>query len=335
MGAKNEIGGISGINVGEETEILLMGDVTNKTHEFWYRLIDGGWVKTNGPKFTLPIKSTCEKYPNTSTIQISLCARTYENGVNLGDSYHTATMYIPSNIAPTASIVELTEANTQVANAGEFLLGLSKIKARLNASGIYGSTIKNMVVTSNGNSVNVENGVAIIPCDSQKITIKLTVTDSRGMRATATKNVTAYKYAEPFVWELKTYRCNKAGYEDEEGTYFACEFMPEVALYPGNLLSYRIEKQMEGDTGWVQTANKTGLSQWGTIKEVASIGTDSTYTIKLTLYDKVSDVYYMRKVLSTYNVMDVKADGNGIAFGRACTENGFACAMKSLRILTS
>lgn len=125
--------------------------------------------------------------PNKTSDWGNITVDTYSGSSKIGTSTCRLTLNVPENIKPTLSSITLTDSNTAVKNllntTNTFVQVMSNIQVAFNgANGAYGSTISNYraEIVGKNQSTNSNNGFLGMMNFSGSVTIRATVTDSRG-----------------------------------------------------------------------------------------------------------------------------------------------------------
>lgn len=142
-----------------------------------------------------------------------------------GYSSQTVTFTLPGDAAPevgTVSVAPLLTVDGVTypgVVSGGYVQGKSGYSAEISgASAKYGARITAYSISGggySGNGATLKSGL-LATAGTQKITFR--VTDSRGLSATKTVNITVLAYAPPRVTELTAWRVNEAGEADSMGT---------------------------------------------------------------------------------------------------------------------
>ena len=125
--------------------------------------------------------------PNATSSWGRVFIDTYSGSTKIGTTEATFTASIPENVKPTLGSITLTDSNTAVKNmlntANTFVQVMSNIQVGFNgASGTYGSTVSSYraEIVGKNQSTNSNNGFLGMMNFSGSVTIRATVTDSRG-----------------------------------------------------------------------------------------------------------------------------------------------------------
>ena len=125
--------------------------------------------------------------PNKTSDWGNITVETYSGSSKIGTSTCRLTLNVPDNVKPTLASVTLTDTNTTVNNllntANTFVQVLSNVKVAFNgANGAYGSTISSYraEILGKNQNTNSNNGLLGMMNFNGAVTIRATVTDSRG-----------------------------------------------------------------------------------------------------------------------------------------------------------
>lgn len=154
--------------------------------------------------WTLPIEFA-NSIPNATSSWGRVFIDTYNDSTRIGTTEATFTGNVPASMKPTLSSVTLTDTNTAVKNLlntdNTFVQVLSNVQVTFNgASGAYGSTISSYraEILGRNQNTNSNNGMFGMMNFNGAVTIRATVTDSRGMTSDPVDvQVTVLEYFTP------------------------------------------------------------------------------------------------------------------------------------------
>lgn len=136
--------------------------------------------------WTIPL-DFANDIPNSETGTGTIYVDTYSEGTMIGTQSATLIASVPASMKPTFEGVSLSDSNTAaqnvVRNANTFIQTLSNIKVSFNgASGSYGSNITgyHAEIVGNNQTTNVNGGTLGIMNYNGTITVRASVSDSRG-----------------------------------------------------------------------------------------------------------------------------------------------------------
>lgn len=166
-----------------------------------------GTIATNvdtSYNWTLPMEFA-NPLPNATSSWGRVFIDTYSGSTKIGTTEATFTASIPENVKPTLAGITLTDSNTKVKNllntANTFVQVMSNIQVGFNdASGAYGSTISSYraEILGKNQNTNSNNGLLGIMNFNGAVTIRATVTDSRGRTSNPVDvNATVLEYFTP------------------------------------------------------------------------------------------------------------------------------------------
>ena len=155
-------------------------------------------------RWTLPL-DFASAIPNATSSWGRVYIDTYNGGTKIGTKEATFTANVPASIKPTLGSITLTDSNTTVKNllgtANTFVQVMSNIQVAFNnASGSYGSTISSYraEIVGKNQSTNSNNGQLGIMNFNGTVTIRASVTDSRGRTSnTVDVQATVMNYFTP------------------------------------------------------------------------------------------------------------------------------------------
>lgn len=170
----------------------------------------------------------------------------------------------------------------------------------------YTFTLNGVTKTSTAAGGTIDFG----KINSEKdLTLNVTVTDSRGNTASATKKITCYKYYSPSFIDFKAYRANKDGKIDSNGAYLKCEYSTNIASVNG--INARTVNIIGVGTEQVSASGNNILIDLNGDK-------DSTYKV----YAEVNDLFggtaksEIGTVFGSSRIINISPDGTGVAIGK-------------------
>lgn len=169
--------------------------------------------------------------PSTTKGTLRFTFRTYSDSdysTQVGDAvYKEITLYIP-NISATQPTVTMTLSPVSSLDSPFdtlYIKGRSKVDANFtNGAGKYGASIASYKLTVGGKSIGSPYTSGYLST-SGSITVKGTVTDSRGYSRTYSKTITVIDYTEPMILpasdesQIICARCDADGNISDSGTY--------------------------------------------------------------------------------------------------------------------
>lgn len=136
--------------------------------------------------WTLPL-DFASAIPNATSSWGRVFIDTYNGSTKIGTKEATFTANVPDSVKPTLGSITLADTNTAVKNllntANTFVQVLSNVQVTFNsASGAYGSTISSYraEILGKNQNTNSNNGMLGMMNFNGSVTIRATITDSRG-----------------------------------------------------------------------------------------------------------------------------------------------------------
>lgn len=283
-----------------------------------------------------PPLSLAQQNTTGTSVSVKLTITTYNGDSVVGSSStKTITCSIPSSVKPSVSI-SVSDPNGYADTYGGYVKGKSKIAVSITASGSQGSTIKSYSTSANGSTYTGSSVTTDFVKNSGELTVKTTVTDSRGRTATASKTITVLAYSDPVISEIKSYRSDENGVSNNSGTYITVQFSASVTSLGGNNTAEYVLRHKKGSsTTWTVVALNDFSGSYSPTNAKYTFSADSTssFDIKLTVTDAFKDVTKTTTGSSAsklFSLLD-KLKGKGIALGKiAELADYFDIAFKTL-----
>lgn len=275
--------------------------------------------------WTVPDKAT--SIPNATSGQFTIRVQTVSSGKVIGTKYAYLTGKVPASVVPTVSAVSHTEATSGLAaKFGAYVQNKSKLTVSVAATGIKGSTISEYQTTIQGKTYTAQNFTSDVLTGSGTLTIKSRAKDSRGRWSDwKSINIAVLAYAIPKIQALEAYRCNASGVAQDDGTYIAVRYQYSVtSLNSKNTAAMTVKYKQSAVTSYTSLLTGTALSANTTAKPTTpTFSTDYQFDIQMTVKDWFDTETVATTVLPSGTViMDIKADGRGIAFGKTSEQQG-------------
>ncbi len=270
--------------------------------------------------------------PNTTSGTVTIRCITKNGTATVGTKTVLLTAKVPATVIPTISAVTPTEGTAGLSAAyGAYIQSKSKIAVSITATGANNSTIKSYSSTFMGKTYTGASFTTDVVTLSGSLSIVTTVTDSRGRTATKTTSITVLSYTPPKITAFHVARYNTSGLADPDGTRARVTLAYSVAsLNAKNTASAVIEYKRSIDSQWTRLDTRTALSFDGSITPTSpTFSTDYQYDFRVTLTDafnSASPVTYNTFIPSGAVILDIKADGKGVAFFKTSTKAGVEIA---------
>ena len=301
------------------------------THDLAYSFAGGPYISIQTGVATamywmVPM-GLADSIPNTTNGTVTIRCITKNGTTEIGTKTVLLTAKVPTTVVPTISAVTVTEANTgTITTIGSFVQTQSKVKATITAAGAYSSTIKSYTSTFEGKNYTGSSFTTDTVTGSGSISIKTTVTDSRGRTATKTSTISVLSYSPPKITTLQVARYTSAGVADPNGEYVWIRVAYAVtSLNSKNTASAKFEYKKSTATAWSSLYTRTDLSLDTTLKPTTTFSTNDQWDFQVTLTDaftSATPTTYTAMLPSGAVILDIKANGKGIAFFKTSTKDG-------------
>lgn len=276
-------------------------------------------------KWTVPT-SLINKMPNTSQAYICFRVDTYSrSGKFIGSNYCTLDVVLPSGYGPTVTGITYTNEDAAIAKrfgASTIIQGVSKVKCNVSTSTKNGATITYYQNEIDGQSIPGPNSFFTTqPLKSSgTVVLKSTVTDSRGQKATLSKNISVTQWWSPAVKNVTAQRWNVTSNKaDDEGTAVKITYSFSVAPV-NNKNDKTVMIQYKNGETWTTLATYTDSYSGENKVYISSAGkfnTDNAYSFRVLVKDyfTTDGVASYAAIAPSFKLLDFSADGRGIGVG--------------------
>jgi hypothetical protein len=313
----------SSVNMGSAVTISTPRASGSFTHDLAYSF--GGSSYTSiatgvGTSYSWTVPDLASRIPNATSGTLTVRCVTKNGSTTVGTKTVTMTAKVPSSVVPTISAVALAETVSGLAaQFGAFVKSKSKPRATITAAGAKGSTIKTYSSTLLGKTYKGASWTADTLTSAGTLSIVTTVTDSRGRTAKKTTTLTVQDYGPPKIQQLSAYRLGDDG-EDPQGTRLALRAQYSVSsVGDKNTASAVVAYKLHSATTWTTLATYSAALTVNTTYTYTTptFSADAQYDIRLTLTDWFgTSVVYTATLPTAEVILDIKADGKGLAFGK-------------------
>lgn len=311
----------SSVNLGSSITINLPRASSSFTHTVTYKIGSAsGTIGSNlgtSASWTPPL-SLASQLPNSTSGTVTITVVTYNGSTKIGTKTINLTVNVPASVVPTISAIAVTETVSGLAaKIGAFVQGQSKIKVVITAAGAYGSTISTYISkfgssSFNGASFTIENINT-----SGSVNLSVTVTDSRGRKATKTQAITVLPYQIPEINSFTGLRCDQDGTVNEDGEYVQLSYNYEISpLNNKNDKTITIEYKLVGDANYTVLKTESTYSADTDYIPTTVFSVDNSYDFKITVADYFKTVKYDLEITTAFTLMDFSAGGHGMAIGK-------------------
>lgn len=265
-----------------------------------------------------PPLSLAEQIPNAAGGVGTLILYTYDaSGRQIGTVNAACTIQLPASMVPSISSVAAAEATSGLAaKFGAYVQGKSILKVTASAAGTYGSTIRSCTISVDGKTYSGTDITTSVITGSGTLSIKASVTDSRGRTASKSITISVQPYAKPAITALSVWRCTADGAADDSGDYVGITYAYTIAsVNSKNDASAKMEYKRSTATSWSSLLTNGAYAVSTTVYPAQELLSDYQWDIRLTVSDYFGSTTMTATLPSAAVILDVKADGTGIAFG--------------------
>ena len=327
---------VTSIDMGGTVTIYTPRASSAFTHDLAYSFAGSTYVSiatgvATSVYWAVPL-TLANSIPNTTSGTVTIRCITKNGTATVGTTTVLLTAKVPTTVIPSISAVTLTEGTTGLsAQFGAYIQSKSTVKASISAAGIYGSSIKSYSSTLAGKTYTGTSWTSDTITQSGSLSLVTTVTDSRGRTASKTTTITVLSYTPPTITTFHVARYTASGVADPDGTYARIRLVYSVtSLNSKNTATAVVQYKKSTDSTWSTLNTRTELSLDATLTpQGTTFSTDYQWDFRVTLTDafnSASPATYTAVLPSGAVILDIKADGKGIAFFKTCTKAGVEIA---------
>lgn len=322
----------SSVDMGGKVTISTPRASSSFTHDLAYAFAGASYVSIAAgvaTSYSWTVPDLAIKIPNATSGTVTIRCITKNGSTTIGTKTVLLTAKVPASVLPTVSSVAVVEATAGLASQfGALIQTKSTVKATISAAGARGSTIKAYSATYQGKTYTSSSFTTdkVRSAGTQTMTVK--VQDSRGRWSSVTnKTFAVLAYEAPAVTRLQAYRANADGTPNDEGAYAAVAYTYSVASLGGkNTARMKVEFKLSTAATYAEAdvlTTDTALTGSGVVVSAGTFSADYQYDIKLTVVDYFgASSTYTTVLPSAAVIMDLKADGTGISFGKTADREG-------------
>lgn len=252
--------------------------------------------------------------PNSSQQNLVIVCDTYNGSSFIGTKRAYVSMKVPASIVPIIDSIAVSEAVSKVkSNFTKYVRGMSQASVAVEASGVYGSTIKGYLVELDGVSYTSKAFTSNVLQGDGSLPLKVTVTDSRGRSASDTRTLEVYPYTPPIIEAADISQSGSTTYLRVKGSVDGVSGENEKAL------SIRY-KPISGST-WESVETTPGTWNFDNLVELRNMDSTVTYQIVAELRDKINTAVFTTSTGKP--VISRLAGGKGVTLFKEAEEEGF------------
>ena len=276
-------------------------------------------------RWTVPT-SLINKMTNTSHSYMTFKVDTYNRaGKYIGTNYCRLDVVLPSGYEPSVTGITYTNEDAAIAKrfgASTIIQGVSKVKCNVSTSTKNGATITYYYNEIDGQIIPGPNSFFTTqPLKSSgTVVLKSTVTDSRGQKATLSKNIAVTEWHSPTVKNVSAQRWNvSTNKADDEGTAVKITYSFSIAPVASKNDKTVMIQYKNGET-WTTLATYTDSYSAENKVYISSAGkfsTDNAYSFRVLVKDyfTTDGVAAYAAIVPSFKLLDFSADGRGIGVG--------------------
>lgn len=327
---------VGNLTMGESGTITLAPASPSFTHTIRYYFGEASGViatKTSSKSVSwTPPKSLAEQIPRATVGIGAIHCTTYNGNAEIGTISTPVKITVSDDMIPTISAVTIAEATAGIAaKFGAYVQSKSTLAVSVTAAGAYGSTIAKRKTTIESVTYKDTSFVSEIIAGSGTISIVVTVTDSRGRTAKATKSITVLPYSAPAINTFSAWRITSSGTASDDGERIAVKMEYAVSSVGGkNDRTYSLKYKKSSDEYFTQFSSGTAATEYDGTQNFASapeISADYAYVVRLEVTDYFQTVFYEIQIPTAFTPMDFRGTGRGVSFGKVSEKDAFEVAM--------
>lgn len=283
--------------------------------------------------WTVPL-TLANAIPNATSGTGSITCQTYNGSTLIGSKSVTFTAKVPSSVVPSISSVSIAEAVEGIASKfNGFVQNRSKLNVSISASGVYNSTITKYETYIQAVHYLGSSFTSNLITASGTIGVLTIVTDSRGRTAQITNNVTILEYSSPTITAFSAYRCDDNGDPNYEGTKLKVTVNFDISTVNNlNDKYYEILYKVKGASSWAGTLVSGNIySRNDSFITSALFSGDDAYELIIRIWDFFvtgdNGVYASLDIPTAFTLVDFRATGKGIAFGKVSESDNMEIAL--------
>lgn len=321
------------VDMGGTMTIYLYRASTAFTHDLAYSFAGSEYVTIatgQGTVYYWAVPDLATKIPNAASGTVTVRCTTKSGSTVIGTKTAIFTARVPGSVMPTISNVATTEVTEGLAaQFGAFVKGKSALSVSVTAAGAKGSTIKSCSSTLEGVTYSGLRFTSKALTTAGTVNLVTTVTDTRNRSVKLTTPITVQDYYPPVITAFNGYRVNTSGIAANDGTRLGVSYAYQVAPVGNkNTASMKILYKRSTNTSWLTLTTGTALQSSRVTSYTTTFSASYQFDIQLSVVDWFGAEASYTITLPTANViLDIKAAGDGLAFGKTAEFPGFEVAM--------
>lgn len=271
----------------------------------------------NGTEWTVPL-DLMNLLPNSVAGSGTIYCDTYSGSTLIGTASCGFTATVPDSVKPscTFTLEDVTGIDDIYGSPVQFL---SRIKVTVTAKTAYSSPIDSYTVAANEVSYSGSEVTTGFLQGSGDSPVVVTVRDKRGRTGSASYTMSVQAYTPPAVSKLNIKRCNADGTENDKGEYIHVTFSAAVSSMGNkNTAAYGLQYKKSTDETYTVVSFSALANKYAVTDQtyLFTADPDFSYDIEVTATDRHRTATRATSGSTAFTLMDWKASGTGIAFGK-------------------
>jgi hypothetical protein len=323
----------SAADMGSKVTITMNRAVSSFVHDLYYSFAGAAFVYIAGDlgtSYSWTVPDVATSIPNATSGTMTVRCVTRSGSTTIGTKDVVFTVKVPGSVMPTISGVTLTEATEGLAaQFGAFVKDKTTLVVAVTAAGAKGSTIESCTSTLEGASYTGLRFTSGVLTTAGTLDLVTTVTDSRRRSVKLTTKVIVTDYYLPEVPKLVAYRVDANGVAKSDGKYLCVDYAYKVAPVGNkNTSKMTMSAKRSIDTTWSDILTGSSYNNAAVRKFDKEYTTDYQFDIKIEVVDWFgAKAEYIATLPTAKVIMDLKANGLGVAFGKTSEFDGFEVDM--------
>ena len=261
--------------------------------------------------------------PNGTQGTLYITVETFmSNGVSLGKATRTTPCNVQASVVPTISAITLSDTGGHVPSGwGVYVRGKSRLHVKATASGVYSSRIVAYNIEALGVTIASNDVDVGVIQDSGTVTVRVTVTDSRGRTATKNASIDVENYSDPEIQVFSVGRANEFGDPVDNGTFAKIPLKASgSSVADKNTVTAKIYHMRSDSMIWTLARTIPIAYSVDQIIMIPDMVTSRSYAIKVEVSDAFGSTIAEAVLNAEGAVMGWKAGGIGVSFGKSAEE---------------
>lgn len=279
---------------------------------------------TTGSVFTwTPELALAAQAPSANAVDVELTVTTLSGDLVIGEKAVTVRCPIPASLVPTAEVT-VSDKLGYAQRHGGYIQNRSQARVRTQAEGSLGAGVKSIDIRCGkltGQGEDMSFGLE----NSGQVPITVTVTDSRGRKATAQQPITVLPYEAPSAVIREALRCDGQGTAQDDGAYCKIVFDALVTPVENGTAEYHAVQRLHGGGDGSETllADYTGQYTVTGGSVVLPAGLDTGYDCCIRVTDSFGTSESLTVLVSVaFALLDMNRQEKAVGIGMRAKNAG-------------